>query len=111
MVTIGIAAPIEVLHNNNSNNIYHRLFPCQHLQTKKSGQTLNYILSGCANFIDASEAHKGSVPGGSSLFHWADLTKLGGFVYAEASPTNMTITYLEASGKILFKTTVLPRKR
>ncbi|KAK7101235.1 hypothetical protein V1264_024050 [Littorina saxatilis] len=80
------------------------------LQSSQDGVTLDYILSGSANFIDASVVHKDSVPQGSSRFHWADLTKLGGFVYAEATATNMTFTYIEASGKILYQTTVFPRK-
>ncbi|XP_076440919.1 tartrate-resistant acid phosphatase type 5-like [Babylonia areolata] len=82
----------------------------QHLQTSQGGHTVDYILSGSANFIDASEAHKTSVPKGSSKFHWADVTKLGGFVFAEATATNMTFTYIEASGTVLYKTTVFPRK-
>ncbi|KAL8570045.1 hypothetical protein ACOMHN_036322 [Nucella lapillus] len=82
----------------------------QHLQTSAEGHTLDFILSGSANFIDASEAHRSSVPKGSSKFHWADVTKLGGFVFAEATPANVTFTYIEASGKVLYRTTVFPRK-
>ncbi|XP_025109580.1 tartrate-resistant acid phosphatase type 5-like [Pomacea canaliculata] len=82
----------------------------QHLQTAEAGITLDFILSGSANFIDESMAHETAVPPGSLKFHWADITKLGGFVYAEATSKNMTITYMEANGKILYKTTVFPRK-
>ena len=85
-------------------------FSHQHLRTSKHGRMMDYILSGSANFIDASLTHKNSVPPGSDLFHWANLTSLGGFVFAEVTATNMTFTYMEASGKILYQTTVLPRK-
>lgn len=82
----------------------------QHLRSQQDGQTLDYILSGCANFVDSSTKHKDKVPKGTSLFHWADITKLGGFVFAEASATNMTVTYMDAMGKILFQTALMPRK-
>lgn len=82
----------------------------QHLQSSKDGITLDFVLSGAANFIDSSLAHQGSVPVGTSKFHWADLLGLGGFVFAEATEKNMTLTYMEAAGKILYQSTVFPRK-
>nr|KAG5714028.1 hypothetical protein BaRGS_020356 [Batillaria attramentaria] len=82
----------------------------QHLRSSKDGVTLDFILSGCANFIDGSLAHQNSVPAGTSKFHWADLLGLGGLVYAEATATNMTVTYIEAKGSVLYQTTVYPRK-
>ncbi|XP_041359444.1 tartrate-resistant acid phosphatase type 5-like [Gigantopelta aegis] len=82
----------------------------QHLQTSKNGITLDYTVSGSANFIDKSLAHQRSVPTGSSKFHWADTSSLGGFLYIEATPNNMTYTYLDASGKILYQTVSHPRK-
>ncbi|ESO94600.1 hypothetical protein LOTGIDRAFT_161303 [Lottia gigantea] len=82
----------------------------QHLQTTQDGVLLNFILSGAANFIDPSVEHRKSVPEGSSVFHWSDLFALGGFVFTEVTSSNMTFTYLDASGKQLHDVTIPPRK-
>lgn len=71
---------------------------------------MDFILSGAANFVDESTEHMNNVPPNSLKFHWAEITKLGGFVYAEATVTNMTVTYIEASGKLLYQTVISPRK-
>ncbi|XP_067677469.1 tartrate-resistant acid phosphatase type 5-like [Haliotis asinina] len=83
----------------------------QHLQETKDGLTLDFILSGSANFVDPSTAHKDTVPAGISKFHWADAFSKGGFVYAEATPQNMTVTYMQANGDVLYETVILPRKQ
>ncbi|XP_046338156.2 tartrate-resistant acid phosphatase type 5-like [Haliotis rufescens] len=83
----------------------------QHLQETRNGLTLDYILSGSANFVDPSTAHKDAVPPSTSKFHWADAFSKGGFVYAEATPQNMTVTYIQANGDVLYQTVVLPRKQ
>ncbi|XP_067678080.1 tartrate-resistant acid phosphatase type 5-like [Haliotis asinina] len=82
----------------------------QHLQEAKDGVTLDFILSGCADKMDTSEAHKDSVPEGSSKFHWADPTSMGGFVYVEASAEKMVSTFISAEGDILYNTTTYPRE-
>ncbi|KAK6179462.1 hypothetical protein SNE40_011817 [Patella caerulea] len=82
----------------------------QHLRTENEGIPLDFILSGAANFIDPSVEHVQAVPKGSSLFHWADLSALGGFVFTEVTANNMTFNYIDASGKMLHQTSLLPRK-
>ncbi|XP_005095870.1 tartrate-resistant acid phosphatase type 5 [Aplysia californica] len=83
----------------------------QHLQIKSpKGTNLDYFVSGMANFIDPSRAHYEDVPTGSLKFHNADFITKGGFLYAETTVQNMTLTFVGANGKQLYKTVVSPRK-
>jgi len=83
----------------------------QHLSVKSpTGQPMDYFVSGMANFIDASKAHANSVPDGSLKFHNADVKAKGGFLYAETTASNMTLTFIDANGNHLYQTGVLPRK-
>lgn len=81
----------------------------QHLQYTDQNTTVDYFISGAANFIDPSEAHKEAVPPGSSRFHWANILALGGFGYVKATPSEMTFTFVEANGAELYTTTMHPR--
>ena len=72
--------------------------------------TVEYFVSGSANFIDASMAHNNSVPTGSSKFHWANTLAFGGFAYVDTTPNNMTFTFIEANGNKLYEKVMLPRK-
>ena len=72
--------------------------------------TVEYFVSGSANFIDPSMAHENSVPKDSLKFHWADTLAFGGFAYVDVTPDNMTYTFVEANGHQLYEKTVLPRK-
>lgn len=59
--------------------------------------------------MDPSTKHARKVPNGYLRFHHGTNTSMGGFAYVEISPKEMTVTYIEASGKSLFKTR-LPRR-
>ena len=72
--------------------------------------SIEYFISGAANFIDTSVEHKNSVPAGSSKFHWADELSFGGFAVVNTTPNKMTFTFVEASGKQLYEKVMYPRK-
>ena len=74
-------------------------------------RTVEYFVSGAANFIDPSVAHKNSVPAGSSKFHWANELAFGGFAFVDTTPNNMTYTFIEANGKKLYEKVMFPRKK
>ncbi|XP_006875210.1 PREDICTED: tartrate-resistant acid phosphatase type 5 [Chrysochloris asiatica] len=78
----------------------------QYLQDEKG---VGYVLSGAGNFMDPSKQHQHKVPDGYLRFHYGVEDSLGGFAYLEIGPKEMSITYIEASGKSLFKTS-LPRR-
>ncbi|CAL1531088.1 unnamed protein product [Lymnaea stagnalis] len=83
----------------------------QHLRVKsKAGNTIDYLVSGMANFIDISTTHMNSVPAGSLFFHYSNLASKGGFLYAETTTSNMTLTFINASGEQLYSTVLFPRK-
>ncbi|XP_006104612.1 tartrate-resistant acid phosphatase type 5 [Myotis lucifugus] len=79
------------------------------LQYLQDENGIGYILSGAGNFMDPSKRHFRKVPSGYLRFHYGAEDSLGGFTYVEISPKEMSITYIEASGKSLFKTK-LPRQ-
>lgn len=92
----------------------HRVtaYLCGHdhnLQYLQDEQGLGFVLSGAGNFVDPSKRHARKVPRGYLRFHYAEETSLGGFVHVEVTAKEMTVTYLEASGKSLYKTK-LPRR-
>ena len=72
--------------------------------------TVDYFVSGAANFIDPSLAHASAVPDGSLKFHWANFLALGSFSFVRASADNMTYAFYEANGDLLYEHTLLPRK-
>ena len=72
--------------------------------------TVDYYLSGAANFIDPSEKHRNNVPKGSLKFHWANFLSLGAFGYVEADHQVMNFTFIEANGKLLYQNYMHPRK-
>ena len=84
----------------------------QHLSytDKTYDHSVEYFVSGAANFIDPSMKHEDSVPPGSSKFHWANTLAFGGFAYVDTTATNMTYTFLEANGKMLYQKVMFPRK-
>ncbi|RUS81865.1 hypothetical protein EGW08_010388 [Elysia chlorotica] len=82
----------------------------QHLMVHTNqGQRIDYFVSGMANFVNPSTKHKGDVPDGSLQFHNANYFTKGGFLYAEATPQNMTFTFIAASGQVLYTTVLEPR--
>lgn len=72
---------------------------------------MGYVLSGAGNFMDPSVRHQRKVPNGYLRFHYGSEDSLGGFAYVEISPKEMSVTYIEASGKSLFKTSIPRRTR
>lgn len=80
------------------------------LQYLQDENGVGYVLSGAGNFMDPSVRHQRKVPNNYLRFHYGSEDSLGGFTYVEISPKEMTITYVEAAGKSLFKTS-LPRRR
>ncbi|GFS18108.1 tartrate-resistant acid phosphatase type 5 [Elysia marginata] len=83
----------------------------QHIRTRtKTGRSLDFFVSGMANTVDPFALHEKSVPPGSSLFHYGGLFSYGGFMYSEVTALNMTVTFVNGSGKQLYTTVVWPRK-
>lgn len=80
---------------------------CAQYRQDKNG--VGYVLSGAGNFMEPSRKHLRKVPNGYLRFHYGAEDSLGGFAYVEISPKEMSVTYIEASGKSLFKTR-LPRR-
>lgn len=80
------------------------------LQHLDDGSGVQYIVTGCANFMDPSNAHADDVPKGSSKFFWADFLKLGGFTTFSATPEVMGVTYVDSTGASLYSLTLKPRK-
>uniref|UniRef100_A0A0B6ZGI6 Tartrate-resistant acid phosphatase type 5 n=1 Tax=Arion vulgaris TaxID=1028688 RepID=A0A0B6ZGI6_9EUPU len=83
----------------------------QHLRIKSiSGGNIDYFVSGMANTVDPFSFNEGSVPAGSSLFHYGYFLSKGGFLYAEATNANITMIFIDGNGKQLYSTIVFPRK-
>ena len=84
----------------------------QHLTDTYLDQTVDYIVSGAANFVDNGTNHSSSVPPQSLKFFWGDghILVHGGFCLFRANAMNMTITFVESNGKELYQTVIYPRK-
>lgn len=82
----------------------------QHLQTTKGNQKMDYFVIGAANYAEKSNKHAADIPAGSLKYFWAELLKLGGFAYFEATPANMTFKFIDGDRKQLYETVMLPRK-
>ncbi|GFO04672.1 tartrate-resistant acid phosphatase type 5 [Plakobranchus ocellatus] len=82
----------------------------QHLRVdKKSGGSMDYFVSGMANFINPSLSNYNKVPKNSLKFYHANFFSKGGFLYGEATPINMTFTFISSNGQNLYSTVVRPR--
>lgn len=81
------------------------------LQYLQDENGVGYVLSGAGNFMDPSKKHHRKVPNGYLRFHYGDENSLGGFAYVEINSKEMSVTYMEASGKSLFKTSIPRRAR
>ncbi|XP_063305595.1 tartrate-resistant acid phosphatase type 5 [Pelobates fuscus] len=79
------------------------------LQYLQDDAGIGYVLSGAGNFVEHSLKHKGKVPEGYLRFYEAELENMGGFVYVQITPKEMSITYIQPGGKSLFQTTLHPR--
>ena len=87
-------------------------FLFQHLSytLPQYSHTVEYFVSGAADFINPSLAHRHKVPEGSLKYYWANILSLGGFSYVEADATNMNFTFIEANGRQLYSKQMFPRK-
>lgn len=83
----------------------------QHIQDEYLGRTVDFVVSGASNFIDDNTTHTNAIPSDSLKFHWADKSKVvnGGFVVAQATRKNITMTFYETTGKTLYRNVILPR--
>ncbi|XP_062367722.1 tartrate-resistant acid phosphatase type 5 [Cinclus cinclus] len=70
---------------------------------------VGYILSGAGNFMEDSRPHDGSVPPGSLRFFFGNPTSPGGFAHLRLEPSAVTVTFLEATGRVLHRVTLPPR--
>ncbi|XP_028678334.1 tartrate-resistant acid phosphatase type 5a [Erpetoichthys calabaricus] len=70
---------------------------------------IGYVLSGAGNFMEESMKHQDEVPPESLKFFYAEYTSLGGFAHIEINEKEMTVTFIQARGKSLYRTT-LPRR-
>lgn len=81
----------------------------QHLEYVQNNWTVQYFVSGSANFIEDSTKHKDSVPEDSSKFFWANVLSLGGFGYVEVTADEFTFTFVESNGRVLYRKEFSPR--
>lgn len=83
----------------------------QHLEDDYLGHTVEYVVSGASNTVDANLTHVDSVPPKSLKFAWIDKSQIlnGALVVAQASRENITLTYYETTGKALYQTVIRPR--
>ncbi|XP_044138864.1 tartrate-resistant acid phosphatase type 5 [Bufo gargarizans] len=70
---------------------------------------IGYVLSGAGNFMENSRKHEDNVPPGYLRFFEGDLETMGSFVYMQATPKELNITYIQSGGKSQFQTTLYPR--
>ncbi|XP_050401962.2 tartrate-resistant acid phosphatase type 5 [Patella vulgata] len=84
----------------------------QHLQTTSSAKTtMNFIVTGSANIVDTSMAHKTSVPEDSLKFHWANPLGLGGLAHIQATSQNLTYSFVDALlGSEIYTGVIQPRQ-
>ncbi|XP_063787313.1 tartrate-resistant acid phosphatase type 5 [Pseudophryne corroboree] len=72
---------------------------------------IGYVLSGAGNFMEDSRKHEKDVPEGYLRFYQGELEAMGSFVYMQATPKELNITYIQSGGKSTFRTTLHPRRR
>lgn len=84
----------------------------EHLQDTYLNATVDYIISGAADFPYNSTEHINDVPKGSLKYYWANDFQLNGALcLVDANPENMTITFLETSGKTLYQTVIYSKNK
>lgn len=81
----------------------------KHLAEGSDDHLMHYFVSGAANFIDLSRKHESNVPPGSLRFIWNDIFELGGFGLVRVTSSDMTWTFIQASGKHLYEVKLFPR--
>jgi len=81
----------------------------QHLEYTVNDATVEYFVSGAANFIDPSTEHKSAVPAGSLRFFWGDPNILGGFAHVKMTSDQLMFSFYAANGKMLYQHPIAPR--
>ena len=71
---------------------------------------MDYFVTGAGNFVEDSQKHKDNIPKDTLKYFWAELTQLGGFSYIEATPSNMTMVFVDGKNKPLYQHVMFPRK-
>lgn len=83
----------------------------QHLSVMAYNTTVDYFISGAADFIDPSKKHEADNPKGSSKFHWADIFTFGGLGCVELDETKLLFTFMEANGRPLYRHSIQRRSK
>lgn len=81
----------------------------QHFQYTLQNTTVEYFVTGAANFIEFLAIHKSAVPPGSLRFYWADITSLGGFSSVKITSKQLMYSFYAANGKLLYQFPINPR--
>lgn len=70
---------------------------------------MGYVVSGAGNFLDNNVRHWHKVPKGAVKFFTGHASTLGGFVHAEVTKKEMTLTFIQAKGTSLYQTVLKDR--
>ncbi|NXN31147.1 PPA5 phosphatase, partial [Nycticryphes semicollaris] len=70
---------------------------------------VGYVVSGAGNFMEESQQHRGAVPPSSLRFFFGTPTSPGGFAHLRLDAHAATITFLEATGRVLYRVALPPR--
>ncbi|NWZ29848.1 PPA5 phosphatase, partial [Asarcornis scutulata] len=70
---------------------------------------VGYVVSGAGNFMEPTQRHGGAVPPGSLRFFYGAPESPGGFAHLRLEPHAATVTFLEATGRVLYRVALPPR--
>ncbi|XP_064293347.1 tartrate-resistant acid phosphatase type 5 isoform X2 [Phalacrocorax carbo] len=92
---------------------HHRVtaYLCGHdhnLQFLEEGG-VGYVVSGAGNFMEDTQTHGGAVPPGSLRFFFGAPTSPGGFAHLRLDAHAAIVTFLEATGRVLYRVALPPR--
>ena len=96
----------NTIHDQKCFPDFFIFFSIQHLD---DGSGVEYIVTGCSNFVNNSTEHAGDVPSSSSKFFWADYSGLGGFASFYVTQSVMDMTFVDSMGKALYSLKLTPR--
>ncbi|XP_064899880.1 LOW QUALITY PROTEIN: tartrate-resistant acid phosphatase type 5-like [Columba livia] len=68
-----------------------------------------YVVSGAGNFVEASRRHAGALPPGALRFFFGAPAAPGAFAHVRLHPRAATVTFLESTGRVLYRVTLPPR--
>ncbi|XP_064258118.1 tartrate-resistant acid phosphatase type 5 [Passer domesticus] len=80
------------------------------LQVRQGQGGVGYVLSGAGNFMEDARPHEASVPPGALRFFFGSPGSPGGFAHVRLEPRAATVTFLEASGRVLHRVELPPRR-